>query len=258
MRRSLFHTHRFKDADGPRKMAPDGTTELPPELCTPNPHAALPIFIRTARAGKGMPDDVYEPVFGDHRLVESGVLDTPGAFPDEETTTIAHQWDYLSKHNHDTALTQAHGQGKMVYYVMAVDDEGQTRTLSPAERNVLRHAANPNNTGNRLGILPLFLGMPVEMSDKVSQQAGVLKAKRGVIESIIFGADEPRDFERDGSLERNRGAAVLEHFPDLLVRIDGFTEGQIPGRPDLLLVTRSASQSFKWNWKTTRGPSRAA
>jgi len=48
---------------------------------------------------------------------------------------------------------------------------------------------------------------------------------------------------------RSRGGILL-HIPSVLVRIDGFTEGQLPERPDLLLITPTKGRKFSWKWET--------
>ena len=47
------------------------------------------------------------------------------------------------------------------------------------------------------------------------------------------------------------GWAVLEQMPAVLLRVDGFTDGVVPGRPDLLILVASKSESFMWTSRTT-------
>jgi len=170
----------------------------------------------------------------------------------EAVTTIAHQWDFLHGIYMRTARTLAADAGQMLYYVVARDEETQGgRTLTVAERKVLRHHSNPNTVGSRCGVLPIFVGMRVELSCKVSAKANVLKAAQGVVEHLFAEAERTDRLEDPGSDERLRGWAALTHMPAILLRVDGFTDGVIPGRPDLLIVPASSSESFTWKWKTT-------
>ena len=212
----LPHAQRFKDDDGAPLLGEDGT-ELPVrELGTVNPHGDLPKLLRLMREGtlvargEGIPKALFNRVLGKHRETPQ-VLKTPGSFPSDATTTIAHQWEFLAPLNMAAARARARDEGKMMYVVAAHDDEGSGETLSPAERAALRYHANPNHTGNRAGVLPLFEGMPIEVAEKVCASANVLKATRGVIEHIILHEDEPRDYQLDGSAARQRGFHSLHY-----------------------------------------------
>eukprot|EP00660_Eupelagonema_oceanica_P008051 gene8051-10832_t len=250
----LVQTQRFKDADGPLR---DGIRELK----TVNPHGPHPTLLRTMRDGPLMhgeeiPDELFEKVLGTARQTPAA-LDVPGSFPAHATHHIAHQWEFLQGINRDVVSLLAEERGEMLFYVAANDTTVSGPALSRDELQCVRHAANPGNVGNRLGVLSLYEGMRVELSEKISSAASVLKATQGIIERIIFDANEDTSWTAADSPERLRGWVALKHVPRVLVRIDGFTDGPIPARPDLLLVSPSKSRSFSWEWKTAKVSSNA-
>ncbi len=254
----LVHTQRFKSDDGDWLRRADGSPLPVRALKTVSPHDPLPTMLRLMREGRlathgePIPKPLFEEVLGEARTTPRA-LETPGAFPTGGVTTIAHQWDFLQGVYMRTARALAADAGQMLYYIVARDEEAKkAQPLTRMERKVLRHHPNPNVVGSRCGVLPIFEGMRVELSAKFSAKANVLKASQGVIEQVLFAGTEPTDrLENPDSVERRRGWAVLEQMPAILLRVDGFTDGAIPGRPDLLIVVAARSETFTWKSKTT-------
>ena len=125
----LCHTQRFRDADGASARTAGGT-QLPPALGTVNPaRAAAHVAAHDARGAAPPrwrhPQALFDSVLGKHRETPA-VLRSPGSFPSEETTSIAHQWEFISPLNLGAARAQARAEGKMLYYVAAHDDEEAT------------------------------------------------------------------------------------------------------------------------------------
>jgi len=68
--------------------------------------------------------------------------------------------------------------GQLLFYIPALDIEGRGPTLTRDEKSGLRYHANPNHTGGRAGLLALYEGMRVELSEKFSAKANALKASQ--------------------------------------------------------------------------------
>ena len=253
----LPENQRFKDDDGDPLVAADGAPLGLRALKTVNPYAPLPSLLRLMREGRlvthgePIPDKLFNEVFGPARTTPQA-LDVPGSFPTQDTFHVALQWDFLRGVMLSTTRAKAEDAGKMLFYTVARDTESSGTTLSPNERSCLRHHGNPNNTGSRTGVLPLFEGLEMELTEKVCAKAGALKATSGVVERIIPDPQEPMGYAEEGSAERQRGYVVLKHVPTVLLRVEGFTEGVIPGRPDLLIVAPTKSRPFTWKWETCK------
>jgi len=251
----FVHTQRFRNDDG--DPVAEGSSLR--ELRTVDPHGAHPTLLRHMRAGPlvyGTDDDVEaalsvaREVFGEHRHTPR-VLADAHAFPIEDTHHIAILWDFIQSINSRIVRGQAAQRkpAEMVYTFAAYDACAGGTPLTPDELRVLRHHANPNNTGSRVGVLSIFEGMKVELSTKLGR---VLKSAEGVIEHVIFHQNEDMAWRADGSPQRRDGEVILRHIPSLLVKLKGHEGGPIPGRPDLVLVEPSRSHQFKWEWKTQR------
>ena len=85
-------------------------------------------------------------------------------------------------------------------------------------------------------MLAVFVGMRVELSEKLGT---LLKSTPGVIEHVLLHPREDMGWCVDGSPQRRDGEVVLRYLPSLLVRLDGYADGPIPGRPDLALLEPS-------------------
>eukprot|EP00662_Eupelagonemidae_sp_cell21_P017881 gene17881-29664_t len=195
----------------------------------------FPTLLRRMREGvlvNGSEEEMKEAVhlarqvFGEHRQTPA-VLADPHAFPADATRHIAIQWDFIQRSD----------PVQMVYTFAAHDVELPGSTpLTPDERRILRHHPNPNKTAGRLGVLSVFAGLHVELTEKVG---GILKATPGVVEH-----------RRDGEVVLRYNPLLC--LPSLLVRLAGYADGPIPERPDLLLLEPTRSHSFRWDWKTQR------
>eukprot|EP00664_Eupelagonemidae_sp_cell27_P009117 gene9117-1892_t len=267
----LFHTQRFCDPDGPRSESADGRP-LPPALKSVNPHAPLPRLLRTMRAGRllthgeAIPDELMQTVLGPARETPAALQD-PGTFPTDSTVSIAFEWDMIQGINTQTALSQAASAGQMLYWgseshrpvyhiIPALDTEESSRgghSLTPEQWRLVKFASNPNKTADRPSVLMVHEGMQVELTIKQSEEANVLKSAMGVVQHIVLDEHEDTSFLEPGSEQRRAGHVVLRRVPTLVLQVQGFTDGPIPGHRDLLIVEPSKGR-FLWEW----GPRGAA
>ncbi len=188
-------------------------------------------------------------VFGEHRQTPA-VLADAHAFPTDATRHIALQWDFIQSVNARLVRAQAARQNAMVYTFAANDVTiPGTNPLPPDERRILRHHPNPNNTGGRPGVLSVCTGMRVELTEKLG---AILKATAGTVEHVLLHPNEDMEWCAEGSAQRRDGEVVLRHLPSLLVHLDGYADGPIPGHPDLALLEPTSGHRFTWRWQTQR------
>eukprot|EP00660_Eupelagonema_oceanica_P006729 gene6729-17285_t len=145
----------------------------------------------------------------------------------------------------------------MLHYVASSDSAADGDLLPADELRYLRYNSNPGYTGDRMGVLPIYEGMRVELADKVSSEANLLKAKSAVVEQIIFDAREDLSWDTPSSVERHRGWVVLKYMPRVWLKVPGYTGGSIDKHPDILQITASKAK-FSWAWKSRRGYKRDA
>eukprot|EP00662_Eupelagonemidae_sp_cell21_P033465 gene33465-8181_t len=158
----FVHTQRFRNDDG-HPIVPGSNVR---NLLTVDPHGTQPTLLRRMREGvlvNGSEEEVKEAVhlahevFGEHRQ-------TPA-----DTRHIAIQWDFIQGLNARLVRTLAARQDpvQMVYTFAAHDVELPGATpFTPDERRILRHHPNPNKTAGRPGVLSVFAGLHVELTEK--------------------------------------------------------------------------------------------
>ena len=184
---------------------------------------------------------------GDAVVIGASGIGLPG-----KTQHVATLWECLAPLGLQLASSYAAAAGEPLYYCYAADAHTKGEALTRDERNCLLRNANLNNTGSRLGILPLFVGMEVEVTDKLSQEAGLMKAARGTVISVTPDPREPTDAPPP-CIPGPPGSRALRYLPIVEVRVPGYTEGAQEGARDVVIVRATRSHSFEWKWNTVRG-----
>lgn len=125
---------------------------------------------------------------------------------------------------------------------------------------------NPNESGGRLGMLPLFEGMEVELVEKLSHHSNILKGVKGKVQRIILDASEDMTWADPRSNEAQIGRVVLRHFPKLVLRLNDEHEakGALASDTNVVVVgptvqkDRGRTKVFTARWSVGGGGGRAA
>ena len=127
----------------------------------------------------------------------------------------------------------------MLMYVQAFDWSRRGKRLTKGEYKQALQVLNMTNTGNRFGMCPLFVGMRVRLTAKLSAKHGIVQDAVGEVQQVIFdereflgsGADWREDKNHPA---RRRGYVRLRYLPKgVLVKFDqckvnhGFGEGVV-------------------------------
>ena len=108
------------------------------------------------------------------------------------------------------AAREATVAGQMLMYVQAIDS-AKGVSLPESEYRRALQVVNMTNTGSRLGMLPLFIGMRVRLTAKLSAKHGVVQDAVGEVVDIEFDEREfqggPEDWGTTPST--SRGALAL-------------------------------------------------
>ena len=98
-------------------------------------------------------------------------------------------------------------------------------------------------------MLSVCTGMRVELTEKLG---AILKATAGTVKHVLLHPNEDMQWCAKGSAQRRDGEVVLRYLPSLLVYLDGYADGSIPGHPDLALLEPTSSHRITWRWQTQR------
>ena len=124
------------------------------------------------------------------------------------------------------AIREAAAAGEMVMYNQAMEVCRSERLERKDYRRALQ-VVNITNTGKLMGMLPLFRGMPVRLTAKLSAKHGLVQDAVGKVVGVEFDprefAFESQDWRFQRSHPRRRaGYARLEYCPrGIYVKFDG-------------------------------------
>ena len=135
----------------------------------------------------------------------------------------------------------------MLMYVQAIDVPHKV-VLSKKEFRRALLKVNMTSTGNRLGMLPLFTGMRVRLTAKLSGAQRIMQDSVGTVVGTEF---HPREFENDdwrfesGHVARARGYVRLRRMPiAVYVKFDGYEEDFGFGHGVVLVQPSASSWTF--------------
>ena len=167
----LYETHRFKD----RLVEP------------PTPCPFMPGFLETMRKGemftKAQKEQVrrwvVRPGKNDKRLQHDAVKDG---------FEMAIGWEAVHRQMQYRAAREARQKGQMLLYVQAVD-------LPHSRCGILEHMGmlqvpNINHTGHLIGMCPLYIGMRVRLTAKVSAKHKIVQDAVGEVVDVRFHPQE--------------------------------------------------------------------
>ena len=206
----LYKTHRFVD-----------------RLARPRvPCPFLPEFLQGMREGRKLTPNVWRTVRswevrggGHPRLSEPGVRDG---------YEMAIGWQAVARMMQYRAVRDAAEARQILMYVQAVDVSKFALPQGEYERMLL--VVNMNDTGKLLPMLPLYDGMRVRFTMKLSAKHQVVQDAVGTVVGVEFHIKE---FDLPGSDWRDNrshsayecGYVRLRYFPRaVLVRVDGYDE----------------------------------
>ena len=155
---------------------------------------------------------------------------------------VASEWSAVARLMQYRARRDAARANQMLVYVQAVD-RPYDKTMVKKDYMRALQVVNYSETGNRAGLLPLFVGMRVRLTRKLAAKYGLVNEATGVVESIQFHEDEfahpAHNWRDDESHEAwQRGHVLLQHMPQaVFVKFDkssldcGFGPGVVAVEP---------------------------
>ena len=155
---------------------------------------------------------------------------------------MAIAWEAVARLMQYRAVREAADAKKMVMYVQAIDVARKQRLPDREYRRALQ-VVNMTTTGSRMGLCPVFLGMRVRLTAKVSAKHQIVQDAVGEVVDVVLDDREfaggRRDWRDDAAHpSRLRGCVRLRHMPRaVLVRFDehaadvGFGPGVVAVRP---------------------------
>ena len=166
----------------------------------------------------------------------------------------AYEWRVVSYAMHTQAILNAHADGKILFYVPAVDKAAAR--LTKAEMDELRSEPNISTSAKLPGILPLFVGMEVILAESFLPP----KYVRGTAAKVAGIEPHPREPEIKGRESiSSQGCVVLRYMPKcvyvrvansshvFLVKNDGASQ---PADLQGVLAVRPVSRSWSCKLST--------
>lgn len=148
------------------------------------------------------------------------------------------QWTSVLPLMQERALRENHDMGEMLWYVEAVDIPRNGYVLSAHQYQLALQVENMTVCGKRLGMLPVYKGMVVRLTE-VFVKPQLVNDAVGTVMGIVHHEDEPELDEQ--SLEN--GFCVLRHMPKaILVHFDDFLEDFGYGPGVMAVTTRSPGE----------------
>lgn len=165
----------------------------------------------------------------------------------------AYEWRIVSYAMHSHAKLNAKADGKLLYYIPSIDIP--TVRLNKRDFDDMRSQPNISNTGKFLGVLPLYIGMEMFLTETYLPP----KIGRGTpvdVVDIELHPMEPPIEGRDSIA--THGCVILRYMPPhIYVRVkhcnDVFlvptASATQPGGPDLRGVIAVSPTVRKWHYK---------
>ena len=128
---------------------------------------------------------------------------------------VAIEWHVVCREQQERAARDAARAGKILVYVTACD-----RCRHRLERTEYHRAlqwANATSTGKLLGLLPLFEGMRLRLTQRVSRAQNLVQDASGILRGVEFHEKEDTTWLEDSTHPAwERGYVVLEYMPRAL------------------------------------------
>ena len=138
---------------------------------------------------------------------------------------LAIAWEAVARLMQYRAAREAGDGNSILMYVQAIDVAKQR--LPAREYRRALHVVNMTNTGNRLGMCPLFLGMRVRLTAKLAHKYQLVQDAVGEVVDVVFDGREfvgdRRDWRDDVEHPaRKAGRVRLRYMPRAVcVHFDG-------------------------------------
>ena len=174
-----------------------------------------------------LPDDLWGEIqrwqvrgAGDPRLQR--LFESPGT-----VFELAIAWEAVGRLMQYRALRDAQAARQVLVYVQAIDVPIRAR-LSGSELYRALQVVSMTTTGNRLGLLPLYVGQRVRLTAKLSARHKLVQDAVGEVVDFLFDDMEFQDPLRnwvhdDRHAARRDGYVRLQYMPrGVLVRFDGY------------------------------------
>ncbi len=225
----LYKTHRFVD-----------------RLVSPSvPCTFMPDFLQAMRDGKGLTDQQWEQVQGwvvrrpADRRVDMDAM--------REGFEMGIAWEAVAREMQYRSLREALAAKQVLVYVQAVDL--CKHVLPHNEYRQMLQVVNINTTAKMLGLCPLYIGMRVRLTVRISEPVdGAVQDAVGEVLNILF---HEKEFDMPGSdwranpghEARRQGYVRLRYSPrGVLVRFDDVNLDVGLGKGVLLV------QNYKGTW----------
>eukprot|EP00660_Eupelagonema_oceanica_P017946 gene17946-8132_t len=212
------------------------------------------------RRAEHISDRLFKTVVKDRAITAaSSCKIAPGTFPLNKTLHIAPGWNFVAPMNLRCAQHFAAEQGKILFLIPAeVKQVWGDKQVPDRVLHDCIFLPNSNKTGGRLGLLPLCIGMEVELLTKLGGEVNLLKGAKGIVEDIVTHPDEPvEEWAAPSSAGNRRGWVALDHFPIVLVRFHAHhdVKGVVPGDSSLIAIgpsvqtVRGRADPWKHTWQ---------
>ena len=173
----------------------------------------------------------------------------------------AYEWRIVSYAMHTQAKLDAHDAGQVLFYVPAVDRPAAP--LSKEDVDEMRAEPNIGSTGKMLGLLPLFVGIEVILTETLLPPRYVRGAP-GKVVGIELHPMEPLVEGRTSIV--SDGVVLLHYMPKCVyIQMEGSNElflqaapgtagsAPQPAGPDLRGVLAITPQARPWKFKPAAG-----
>ena len=162
-------------------------------------------------------------------------------------------WEAVHRQMQYRAVREARDRGQMLVYVQAVDLPPGTRGGPYRREHYMAMLQMPNvtKTGNLIGMCPLYIGMRVRLTVKLSAKHQIVQDAVGEVVGVRF---HPQEFETPGADWREKkvhdahqlGYYRCKRLPRcVLVRFDGLKKDFGFGEG----VVQIAPHRAIWEWK---------
>ena len=177
------------------------------------------------------------------------LLDTKGWYE------CAYEWRYVSFAMHIHAKLDARAQGKILFYIPAVD-RVSTAGFGRKDFDAMRAEPNIGRTGKLVSVLPVFEGMEMKLGDTFLPPKWVRDCPCTVVGIEFHTKEAPIEGRESIATD---GCILLHYMPQCIyVRLEGCTETWLPARSDWDVRGVVAIRPTCKTWHYASGPSATA